>query len=324
MDSIKHKGIAVAGSVIVDKLHEIAAYPPCGQLTQILQTHTVAGGCVSNVAVDLKKLCPKLPVRALGRIGRDEDGAFVTAFMAESGVDVSALNIDEDERTSFTQVMSVVGGQRTFLTYPGAGARFGYEDVDFDRLDADLLHLGYFLLLEKVDNGDGLRILQEAKRRGVRTSIDLVSEASDRYHLVLPCLAYTDYLIVNEYEAGKLTGLDPEKDGLEKIARRLMELGVRERVVIHMPQYAVCLSHDSFTRVPSYRLPDGYIKGTTGAGDAFCAGVLAGICHGWSDQKLLEFGSACAVMSLGQADATSGLACAEDVEAFCKQFERCE
>ena len=324
MNIHRHKGIAVAGSVLVDKLHEIPVYPSCGQLVQISHTHIAPGGCVPNVAVDLKKLCPELPVRAVGRVGHDEDGVYVTQVMADARVDVSSVTTDAAEHTSFTQVMSVQGGQRTFFTYPGASARFGYADIDFDRLDAALLHLGYFLLLETVDNGDGLRILKEAKARGIKTSIDLVSEASDRYRLVLPCLPYTDYLIINEFEAGRLTGLDPVKDGPEAMAHRLMELGVREKVVIHMPEYGVCLSPEGFTKVNSYDLPDGYIKGTTGAGDAFCAGVLLGLYHSWPDRQLLEFGSACAVMALGQPDATSGLSDADRVKAFCSQFQRKE
>ena len=306
----------------MDKIHEIGTYPACGQLVQITHTQTAGGGCVPNVAVDLKKICPDLPVYALGRVGRDGEGAFVSDLMASAGVEVGTLTREEGGVTSFTQVMSVRGGQRTFFTYPGASARFGCEDVDFDTLEADLLHLGYFLLLEKVDNGDGLRILREAKARGIKTSIDLVSEASDRYSLVLPCLPYTDYLIVNEYEAGKLTGMEPTEDALERIARRLMELGVREKVIIHMPECGVCLSENGFSRVGSYRLPDGYIKGTTGAGDAFCAGALISIYEGRTDREILEFASGCAVMALGQADATGGLAGRETIETFCKQFER--
>lgn len=322
MNGTRNKGIAVAGSVLVDKIHEIGVYPACGQLTQIADTQTAAGGCVPNVAADLKKISPQLPVYALGRVGTDGDGEFVTRLLADAGVDVSGLKAHDTDSTSFTQVMSVRGGQRTFFTYSGASARFGYEDVDFDSMDVSLLHLGYFLLLERVDNGDGLRILKEAKKRGLMTSIDLVSEVSDRYGLVLPCLPYTDYLIVNEFEAGKLTGLEPAEGELEHMARRLMELGVREKVIIHMPECAVCLSREGFTRVGSYRLPEGYIKGTTGAGDAFCAGTLFGIYEGWTDRKVLEFASGCAVMALRCADATGGLADRERVETFCKQFER--
>ena len=53
-----------------------------------------------------------------------------------------------------------------------------------------------------------------------------------------------------------------------------MELGVRKKVIIHMPDLATALSEDGFTVVPSYEVSKAEIKGTTGAGDAFCAGIL--------------------------------------------------
>ena len=179
-------------------------------------------------------------------------------------------------------------------------------------------------MLQKVDDGDGLKILQKAKEVGLETSIDLVSENSDRYGLVLPCLPYTDYLIVNELEAGKLADIEPKPENLQKIAEKLKELGVRKKVIIHMPERSVCLSDEGYSSLGSYILPDDYIQGTTGAGDAFCAGALIGIYNGWEDLQIMEFASACAVMALSSPDATSGMNEETEIKAFCKQFARRE
>lgn len=318
----KKKSIAVAGTVIVDRINEISAYPKSGELTQILGIQKAIGGCVPNVALDLKKICPTLPVRVFGRIGDDEDGQYVRKTLTEGGLDVTGLLTDTAAPTSFTEVMSVTGGQRTFFTYSGASAAFGAEDVDFGEDLPEILHLGYFLLLQKVDDGDGLKILKAAKAQGIRTSIDLVSENSDRYDLVKPCLPYTDYLIINELEAGMLTGVEPTNENLPAIAEKLRKMGVQEKVIIHKPDCAVCLSDTGLTVLPSYALPAGYIKGTTGAGDAFCAGALYGIYENWSDAQILEFASATAVMALGSADATSGLVEEKAIKAFCKGLPR--
>lgn len=314
-------GITVAGTVIVDKINEISAYPKCGELTQIRSVHSAVGGCVPNVALDLKQIDPALPVCAVGTIGSDEEGDFVRKTLESGGVDTTGLAVLQGEKTSFTEVMSIPGGQRTFFTYAGASAHFGSEHMPWENLPK-LLHLGYFLLLERVDNGEGLKILKTAKEKGVETSIDLVSENSDRYGLVTPCLPYTDYLIINEVEAGNLTGIQPSAENLEKIARRLKELGVQKKVIIHQPDRAVCLSDNGFTCVPSYALPAGYIQGTTGAGDAFCAGALAGIYYGWQDKEILEFASAVAAVALHSPDATGGLKTLEEIQSFCAGFSR--
>lgn len=316
------RGIAVAGSVLVDKINEIAAYPESGELTQIINLEKSVGGCVPNVALDLKKIYPELDVQAIGKIGKDEEGAYVSDILRQGGVDVTGFVVEDGDKTSFTEVMSVIKGQRTFFTYPGTSADFGHDDIDFDSLDVKIFHLGYFLLLAKVDQGDGLKILQKVKEMGIETSIDLVSENSNRYSLVLPCLPYTDYLIINEVEAGKLANMEPTDDNLKEIAHVLKQLGVRKKVIIHKPDCAVCLSEEGYTVLGSYILPKDYIKGTTGAGDAFCAGALVGIYKDWTDREILEFASASAVMALGSADATSGLKTEEEIKEFCKQFDR--
>ena len=322
MTNTVRNGIAVAGTVIVDKINEISAYPAIGELTQIRGIQNAIGGCVPNVAIDLKKIAPQLTISAIGSVGDDPEGAFVTKTLADAGLDVSGLGVRAGEKTSFTDVMSIPGGQRTFFTYPGASANFGVSDINFDELTAKILHLGYFLLLQKVDDGDGLKILQQALAHGMETSIDLVSENSDRYGLVLPCLPYTDYLIINELEAGNLTGLDPVDDNLCVIAQKLKDLGVRKKVIIHKPDRSVCCSDAGVSVLGSYILPDGYIQGTTGAGDAFCAGALYGIYSGWDDEEIMAFASGCAVMALGSADATSGMKTEPEIKDFCKSFDR--
>lgn len=301
------KGIAVVGTLLVDNLYEISAYPNEGELTQIRSVGLSCGGLVPNNGIGIKRIAPDMPVFAVGKVGRDDAGRYALSVMREAGVDVSLVKVSDAERTSFTDVMSVSGGQRTFFTYPGACATFGAEDIPWDDMTCEMLHLGYFLLLDRVDRGDGLAILKEAKARGIKTSIDLVSENSDRYALVLPCLPYVDNLIVNELEAGKLAGLAPTEENLPLIADRLLEMGVRERVIIHQPSLGLCRTRETLTVAPSCTLPKGYIKGKTGAGDAFCSGALVAIARGAAPAEILELAEAAAIASLTAQDATSGI-----------------
>ena len=316
-------GIAVAGTVIVDKIHTVNAYPKVGELTKITSTDKGVGGCVPNVAVDIKKICPEIEMFAIGRIGKDDDGEFVKQTLNNNGVNTESMVFDKD-RTSFTEVISVSGGERTFFTYAGASANFGYNDVDVDNISVSHLHLGYFLLLNKIDGGDGEKLLKKAQEKGIKTSIDLVSENSNRYSLVLPVLKYTDNLIINEVEAGNLTNIMPTITNLELIARKLKEFGVKERVIIHSPEVGVCFSSHGFTLLPSYDLPKGYIKGSTGAGDAFCSGALVGIYKNLSDKEILELASSVAVTSLSSKDATAGILTQTETVEFCKRFKRKE
>ena len=312
-------GIAVAGTILVDKITQIAAYPASGELTKILSVSRAVGGAVPNVGIDIKRVDPSIPVKAVGKIGKDSEGDFLVSTLAENGVDTSLL-VRGEAPTSFTDVMSIVGGQRTFFTFPGASADFGYDDVDFENLDVKMLHLGYFLLLDKVDNGDGEKILKAAKEKGIKTSIDLVSENSDRYHIVKSCLKYVDNVIINELEAGMIAGIEPCRENLEKIARAIKEMGVSERVIIHMPETGVCLSDNGFFELPSWELPEGFIKGKTGAGDAFCAGALIGIYRGLDEMGILTLAQKSATASLSAADAIGGMVSEAEIDKMLKEM----
>lgn len=313
------KGIAVAGTVLVDKINQISAYPASGELTKILSVSRAVGGAVPNVGIDIKRVDPSITVKAVGKIGNDGEGDFLVKTLEENGVDASFL-VRGEKPTSFTDVMSIVGGQRTFFTYPGACADFGYDDIDFENLDVKMLHLGYFLLLDKVDGGDGEKILKKAQEMGIKTSIDLVSENSDRYHIVKSCLKYVDNVIINELEAGMIAGIEPCRENLEKIARVIKEMGVSERVIIHMPETGVCLSDNGFFELPSWELPKGFIKGKTGAGDAFCAGALIGIYRGLDEMGILTLASKAATASLSAPDSIGGMVSEAEIDKLLKEM----
>ena len=310
--------VVAAGSILVDKINEIGAYPKPGELTQIRALSRVPGGLVPNTGCDVHILDPEVPVAAFGAIGDDDDGRFVVAELRRRGLDTAGVVV-KAATTSFTDVMSVPGGERTFFTYPGASADWGFDDFPFENVsEGDLVLLGYFLLLAKIDAGDGLRILQELKRRGVETAIDLVSENSDRYRLVRECLPYVDHLIVNEIEAARIAGTEGE---LRAVAAKLLELGVRKRVVIHMPEKGVSLLKDgTWTEIPSVKLPKGFIKGKTGAGDAFCAGCLVGIFNGLPEAEILNLGGIAAVGAMSAPGAVEGMRPIAELKKLVAEF----
>ncbi len=314
-------GIAVAGSILVDKINTIESYPEAGRLVKILETKNSVGGLVPNVGTDLRKINPSLPVSAFGRIGYDDDGKFVEGEMKKCGIDTSGIVHSNERHTSFTSVMSVPSAERTFFTYPGASCDFGYDDIDFEKLNVKMLHLGYFLLLDKIDKGDGERILKKLSEMGILTSADLVSESSDRYKQVLPALKYIDNFIVNELEASGLTGIsDTEK--LYDMCKALKSCGVRGKVVIHKRDMGVCFDGENFTRVPSVEIPPELLKGKTGAGDAYTAGCLTALYEGIPAEEMLDFAARCATVSLMSENAVDAMLSKEEIYKITKDYKR--
>ena len=83
--------ITLAGNIIVDNVKTITAWPEKGMLVPITAMKRSPGGAVSNSGVDLKLLDPSVEVAAVGKVGADDAGDFVTAFMEERGLDVSGV-----------------------------------------------------------------------------------------------------------------------------------------------------------------------------------------------------------------------------------------
>ena len=101
------------------------------------------------------------------------------------------------------------------------------------------------------------------------------------------------------------TGRKP--DDLKGVCEGLFELGVKERVVVHCPEVGVTMGKDGeFVRVGSLKLPSGWIKGSVGAGDAFCAGTLYSLLKGFDPEKTLRLASCAAATNLTVADSVSG------------------
>ena len=331
------KGICCAGNMIVDITYPTEGWPNQGELVHIHDgIARTTGGAVYNVAVDLAKLDPELPVFAMGRIGADAEGDLILKTMVANGVDTSC--IIQEGISAFTLVMSDMRSkQRTFFTYLGANGLFSEADIDWDKVTANIFHIGYILLLNALDQPDAeygskmARLLHAAQAHGLKTSIDVVSEASDRFaRLVPPAMKYTDYCIINEYEAEMTTGVKLRGEAGELIEANLpaalqamKDMGVSTWAVIHCPEGGFGLDEQGrFVRMGSLVLPEGYIKGSVGAGDAFCAGVLYGAEKGWTLERAIDLGIASAAASLSAAGATEGMCSQAEAMKLFEKYER--
>jgi sugar/nucleoside kinase (ribokinase family) len=323
MAASHRKGIACAGNWTVDLVKVIDCYPRENGLAEILDEAMGGGGSAHNVILSLARFDATLDLYAVGLLGDDPNGDFLRAQCSRfPNINTSQLRRTDVERTSYTHVYSVRDtARRTFFHYRGTNRLFGPQDVTLDDLPVALFHLGYPLLLDAMDEKDcefktvGARFLRDVQGRGIKTSIDLVSLDSDLYStIVRPALEYTNFCIINDFEAEKVSGVTLRSEGkivpenFKKAANAIFECGVSDLVVIHFPEGAYLLAGDrSELAQPSLQLPDEFIAGSTGAGDSFCAGMLYGIHQGWSYDKTLRFAACAGGMNLSDVTTTGGI-----------------
>lgn len=309
-------GIAVAGSLIADLFYEIDTYPQQGMLTNIRATHGAVGG-TGNLIVDLARLDPKLPVRVSALVGEDDSGEMIRRTLSQYP-NIDQRNVTCQGQSSVDHVMEPLDTkQRTFFYHPGASDIYDASYIDWDAVDAKIFHLEYLLLMKQVDAPDaeygthGAKILHDARSRGMLTSVDMVSEQSDRVKpVVSAALRYVDYCTINEVEAEAVTGIAVVDEASARQALNVLkELGVARWAVIHCPKcgYGLDCMTDEFVASPSLKLPDGFIQGTTGAGDAYCSGILYGAYTGMPLEKAMRFACAAAACSLSGVNGTEGM-----------------
>jgi len=328
-------GLLAGGNWIVDKLKVVDTYPRQDALANILSQSAGNGGSPFNILIDLAKMGASFPLAGVGLVGRDADGGWIFEQCREYGVDIAHLRAHEDAPTSYTDVMTVQSsGRRTFFHQRGANAFLGPEHFDFSAVHAKIFHLGYLLLLDRLDEPDAqfgttaARVLAAASQAGCKTSVDVVSEDSRRFsEVVLPALRFVDYCILNEFEIERTTGISTRPDdviqlgAIETACRRLLEAGVREWVIVHFPEGAAALGKDGVFRVQgSLRMPQEKIRGTVGAGDAFAAGVLFGLHENVPIQEALRYGVTTAASCLLGMGTSEGILPLEECLALEREF----
>ena len=177
------------------------------------------------------------------------------------------------------------------------------------------------------------RLLHDISEKGIKTSIDVISEDSGRApEIISSSLPYCDYTIMNEIESSNISGYPARKsdgtidrDNMHKTMERLMELGVREKVIVHCSEAGFLLDKNGeFVTVPSLELPADYIKGSVGAGDAYAAACLYGLYHNYENKELLEFASAAAACNLSAEDSISGMKNKNEIEKIREQVQNVE
>ena len=313
----------------------VDVYPQREQLANIRGQSQGTGGAPFNVLVDLAKMPAPFPLSAAGLVGKDDLGARILEICRKHRIDTKLLKQSPAAQTSYTDVMTEEGnGRRTFFHYRGANALWDGRDLDFSKTKARIFHLGYLLLLDTLDAPDtkhgtkAARLLASAREAGLKTSVDVVSEDSDRFaKVVSPALKHVDYCILNEIEAGKTTGFKVRTpDGaldtvtIKHAAGALLQQGVRELVVIHFPEGGFARTRkgeDAWQS--SLKLPASAIAGTAGAGDAFCAGMLLGLHEGWDLARCLLTAVCVAAASLSDPTCTNGVKSLDSALALAKK-----
>ena len=263
--------IAVAGTLVADLIiRPIRSWPGKSQNAIVDHIEILPGGAVANTGMALARL--GVPVSAFAALGEDNIGMVIKDCVKRwaSREDVAVI---PSSRTTASVVGVSADGDRSFLSTSGACDQFTFTVEQVEREIASgsrAFHLGYAMLLPKLD-GEPLRnVMRRASQLGALTSLDVTYFDNRPWPDLLKLMPEIDVFCPNLLEANAITG----KSDARGAAKALVEAGVRKFVAVtdgaRGALVEVVGEGQQFIPADPVKVVD-----TTGAGDAFIAGVLA-------------------------------------------------
>lgn len=284
-------GVAVVGSANLDLVVEVSRPPRVGETLLGRAGWRFPGGKGLNQAVAAART--GAPTTFCGVVGADEAGAVLEGALTEAGVE-AALRRSASAPTGVAHVLAFDDGDNSILVAAGANGELTPEDALAGIAGAAVV-LGQL----EVPFAAVATALGAAHASGALTILN----AAPAHAAAVDLLADVDVLVVNETECAELGGVE-----------RLLGAGAGT-VVLTEGAAGVTLHRPGRpgVHVPAFRID---AVDTTGAGDAFCGALAAGLAQGQDIERALVRACAAGAIVAGHRGATTPALSADALEAL--------
>jgi ribokinase len=270
------------------------------------------GGKGSNQAVGCARLGAH--VDFVARIGKDSFGDMALDLYRKEGIDTRFVNRSAEAPTGVGFIVVEAGtGQNSIAIDPGANELLTATDVS----QADVALYSASVVLTQLEIP--VEAAESALARGrCAGAITILNPAPVR-PLSPSVLSLVDVLTPNETEAKVLAGLAPDAaTEPEVVAEVLLRLGVKHVVMTLGEKGALLIytsQHQHFSAIPVLAAD------TTGAGDAFNAGLAVALAHGDTMEHAVRFAIIIGAMAVTKEGVIPSLPRCDEVRTFCEQHE---
>src|SRR5215468_7965472 len=273
----------------VDHLVTIPRFPSFNTKVRLADHRQMSGGQVSSAMVGARRL--GLRASYIGKVGYDNEGRMLIESLQKEGVDCSGVIIIEQ-----------FSGERTILWYHDDGTRIAPVELKREMIArARVLHLDGF------DTEAAMQAARWAHEAGMPVTIDL----DTAYPGIDDLLPMVDCLITSQGLANELTGTMDEQQALKKLNERY---GCYLVAMTQGARGALAYVENQYIASPAFRPP--VIRDTTGAGDAFRAGFIYGLCKGYSIEETMRAANAVAALQCRELGARDGLPTEMELQRF--------
>lgn len=268
--------VGVAGNVTLDIICKTVDEVPRHDSISFQESAVTPGGCASNVALNLARLGER--VYLIACTGADQTAEFLSRTWTQFGVDTRLVREIDSLPTGVSVGLVDSDLQPRFIHTSGANRELTRRSLDpalLAELGVGFLHIaGYFVLPGFLEPGLE-RSLKELREQGIFLTLDVVRSPAMRTPDPLwPVLAELDLFLCNQREAEILSG-----EALPEMAASFFHQRGARAVVIKLGARGCWLSDGGAGRLIPGEIPE-QVLDTTGAGDAFAAGLLSALRRG--------------------------------------------
>ena len=299
-NALPNYDVSVIGLYCIDVLgRPITAIPDGGNAFFIDQIRLTVAGTAGGTVID----CAKLGMHALavGAVGNDEKGRFVLDTLAGFGIDTARMQRHDGVHTAASILAVRPNGERPCLHVRGSSEALLVTADEYPGvLDARFVHMGGNGLLSRMDGKPTADLLAAAKALGRTTTFDLIFATAALMGKLEAAMPYVDYFIPSIEEATALCGHSDPRDA----ARFFLDLGVRTCVLTMGGDGCMVIDKDTVIRLPAHDIE---VVDTTGCGDAFTAGFIAGLHRGWDLERAARLGGTCGALVASGLGSDAGI-----------------
>lgn len=298
--------ITVVGSFAVGMTLRAQRMPVFGETLVGSDFDMGPGGKGSNQAVGVARLGAR--AHFAGIIGDDRLGEIAVDLFAQEGVDTAYLQRTEAMATGVGFIILNPEGENGIILDMGANELM--DGAFVDQVEEQIARSDVVMSVLEIPVEAAARAMALGKKHGVRTILNPAPATA----LDESVLQHVDYLSPNETELRILLGLPPDdpSDTVE-LARQLRARGVGNLIVTMGEKGALILTEDGQEEAAAVPVD---VVDTTGAGDAFNAGLAVALAEGKSLAAAVAFANRCGALACQKLGAVPGLATRAAVESL--------
>lgn len=297
--------IVVVGSLNMDIVVEAPRPPQMGETIMGEKVHFIPGGKGANQAVALARLGAETTM--IGAVGQDSFGAELLRALQVEGISTEAIKRLSDVATGVASIL-LAQGDNQIIVVAGANAQCLPEDVEQQEhliATADVVLLQLEIPLVTV-----LNTVEIAKKHGKK----VILNPAPAQELPMDLLRMVDVLTPNRSELELISGQVAKDEGLELAVQELLSRGVGQVVTTLGSAGAAYANADrTISKVPANKVE---VVDTTGAGDAFNAGLAYALAQDYDWAAAVEFAGRVSALAVTRFGAQAGMPTLEEVRNF--------